>query len=281
MTQSVKKYHYTVDLSNKCDNGISVGNVAHLNGSTYVATTNKNYPLLKFNINKDGGIIGTPTSISAFSKTKIKFIGFIKDKLAIIPKYNWTIRVLDDNNNYKSVTIDSQSNLRHDIVECILNKYPKSCRCEDCYHLMGFVQFHDFNIFVQLSCNHKPDHKLLYIIKAKLNIALLECTNLEATNEYNYYSLFSDQGLSEKYARSSEFTGLHYDGKKVYLISTHGKQGHLWEMPYFNNISYLGPPTFVATLRRQPKGIYSYGSNLIVLCSNIKNQKMNYYMITQ
>jgi hypothetical protein len=294
MAQPVKKYHHSVHLPSKNYNGITVTNAAHLNGTTYISTSSKHNPIMKFSVNENGGLNENPTTVPGFSNIKIKFIGFIKDKIAVIPKYNSNIYILDqqdcsqsDRQNDKLsrhirlVTVDSQPNLKQHIVSSILNEYPKSCRCEDCYHLLGFAEFRNFNFFIQLSCNHKPDHKLLFVVKANINTASLECTDLEATNEYDYYRLFIDQGLSEKYARSAEFTSVHYDGSKVYLVSTYGKEGHLWEMPYFGNISYLGPPSFVTKLRRQPKGIYSSGQNLIVVCRNIGNQRMNYYLIAR
>lgn len=280
----VKKYHYSVYLPNKYSKSIEVTNSTHLNGITYVTTTDKNNPIVKFNT-KENGLIENPISIDGFSKSKIKYIGFIKDRLAIVPKYSWNIQVLNDNcKGYKSIIFQncSSDNLKYNIIEGILKKYPNSCKCSDCYHLVGFIQLHNFNIFVQLSCLHRPDQKFLYIIRGNINLSLLELNNdIEVTNEYNLYRLCLDQGLSEKCAITSMLTGLYYDGNKVYIISTHGKEGCLWEMTYYANISYLGPPLFVAKLRRQPKGICSIGTNLIVLCNNIQNQKMYYYVITR
>ena len=282
MTQPVKKYHYSVHLPNKNYKGIVVTNAAHLNGSTYVATSSTNNPILKFDIYKDGKLVENPVSIDSFSKTKVKFIGFIKDKLAVIPRHNWNIYVLnDDGKGHKPITINSDQDLKKKFVEAITYKNTNVCKCEDCYHLIGFVQYYGFNIFVQLSCKHKTDQNLLYIIKANINTASMECDDdLEVTNEYNYYRLCLDNGMSERQAKSAIFTGLNYDGSKVYLISAHGRQGFLWEMSYFNNISYLGPPTLVAKLRRKPRGIYSFDDKLVVVCTNIEHQRAHYYMIS-
>lgn len=281
MVQSVKKYYYSAYLHNKSHQGIVATNVAHLNGHTYVATSDPRNPIMKFNTNEGGKLIGSPTYVCGSPKTKIKFLGFIKDKLAVIPKYSWGIHVLnDEGKEHRSITINSQYDLRRKIVEAILYKNTKACRCEDCYHLIGFAQYYGFNIFVQLSCTHKQDHKLLYVIKADLNGASLDCKDdLEVTNEYNYYRLCLDNGLREEYSKGLTFTGLHYDGNRIYLISTYGNGGHLWEMPYFNNISYLGPPILISKLRKEPIGVCSHGSNLIVLCRNMEYQKINYYII--
>lgn len=280
MIQSVKKYHYSLRLFDQCYDDKIILNATYLNGDTYVATSNTEKPVIKINVDEDGRL-KDQISLPGFSDTKIKYLGFIKDKPAVV-KNKWNISVLDDDcNGCKSVTINSKPNLKHKIVESILNKNTKSCRCEDCYHLIGFVEFRGFNMFVQLSCIHKPDHKLLYIIKGNLNMTTLECEdNLEVVNEYNYYRICLDNGLNEKQARKSLFTGLYYDGKKVYLISNYGKEGHLWEMSYFNNISYLGPPLLICKLRRYPKCVYSDGSKVTVLCNNIENNRLYYYIIS-
>ena len=281
MTQSVKKYHYSVQLPNKCHKDIVVNNAAHLNGKTYIATSNTD-AIMRFDTNKEGKLLENAGYVNDFSKIKVKFIGFIKEKLAIIPKHTWEIHVKDNNcKEYKSVTIKSQTDLKSKIINSIIQKNNKSCHCAECYQLIGFVEYYGFNIFVQLSCKHKEGQNLLYVIKANLNAATLECDDkLEVTNEYNYYRLCLDNGLSEKHARGLVFTGLHYDGNKVYLISAFGTRGQLWEMSYFNNISYLAPPKLISKLRRNPTGIYSHNSDLVILCSNIEHQKINYYIIT-
>ena len=272
------KYLYSVKLPNNSYKNINVTNATHLeDGYTYVTTTNK-YPIMKFESNE--GLLKDPVYMDVFPKTHIKFIGFIKNRPAIIPKNKWNIRVLSNKENgYKCVTIDSNENLKHKIVEAILDKHPKSCRCESCYQLIGFVHLHGFMIFVQLSCMHKPDHKLLYIIRTDLNSDSLECKNLQVTNEYNYYQMCLDHGSSEKDAKKCTFSGLYYYDNKVYLLSTNANKGYLWQMDYMANISYLARPQFIAKLKHQPKGIYADGSKLIVVCNNIRNKRMSYYVI--
>lgn len=278
MIQCIKKY-YSTYYPNKYDN-IVVTNAARLDEHIYIATSDPYNPIVRFDITEQGKL-NNPSTANFFSKTKIKFIGFIKERLCVIPKHSWNIHVLDyDGKGYKSITINSRTDLRKKIVEEILCKNPKTCKCEDCYHLIGFTEHHGFNIFVQLCCTHKEDQKLLYIIKANLNGITLDCEdNLEVTNEYNYYTLCLDNGLKENHIKSLIFTGLHYDGHKVYLISTCGNVGYLWEMSYFNNISYLAPPKLITKLRKKPVGICSNNNNLIVLCKNTENKKINYYII--
>lgn len=279
MSQKIKKYYYSVHLPDSSHKGMEVVNATHMNDSTYVVTTNKDNPILRFDTNKEA-YLTNPKYLNIFSKLIIKFISFIKDKLAVVLKHKWNICVYDkENGSGRYVTIDSNENLKHKIVESILKKYPKSCHCQSCYHLCGFIDLHNFNMFIQLSCVHKSDHKLLYIVKCDINSVSLECSNIEVTNEYNYQRLFLDYGLSERDVKACIFTGLYYNNGKVYLISNNGRYGYLWEMDYLMNISYLAPLKLVTKLRRQPRGIYVQDSKLIVLCNNIKNRKMNYYMI--
>jgi hypothetical protein len=282
----VQKYHHSVHLP-ECYRDIEVTNASTLHDNTYVVTTHRKYPILKFHT-KEGRICSEPMPVKGFSNTKIKFLGFIKDRIAVIPKHTWNICVLREDSlitrekshrTYESVTIDSHCDLKHKIIEKILCRHPRLCKHEDCYHLVGFVNYQGFNLFVQLSCSHHSENHLLFVIKANLDMATLECTDMEVTNEYNYHRLCIDHGIHEKNAKSSHFTSVYYKDNKVFLVSTNGKEGYLWEMSYFTNISYLGPPVLVCKLRRHPRGVYIQGDAPIVICGDSKCHRLTYYAI--
>ena len=80
MSQSVKKYHHSVHLPSKNYNAISVTNAAHLNGTTYVSTSSKHNPIMKFSINKDGGLNENPTTVReiGIKRTCAQGYGMIK-----------------------------------------------------------------------------------------------------------------------------------------------------------------------------------------------------------
>ena len=245
-----------------------VTNVAYHDRSVYISTTSQHNSIMKFATNDDGKITGPPEFIKGFSKGKIKFIGFIKDKIALIPRNSFNIYLLDQSNKKHDVIT-----IKHSIIDAITSKNNSVCKDEKCYHLIGFVQYYGFNIFVQLSCKHKND-QLLYVIKGNLKGA--DVDGLDVTNEYNFNRLCLDNGLNENYVRSLHFSGLHYADNKVNLITTDNNRCDLWEMEYFNNISYLAPPKLVSNLKMQARGLYSYNGKKIIL-SREMNEGINYF----
>ena len=279
----VKKYHHSVQLP-KCYKDIVISNASYQDGIIYVATTASKNPILKLKTieSKDNCSEKNLECVHGFSKTKIKFIGFIKGKLAIIPKHKWSIVVKNDC-DYKKVTICSRSNLRRKIITAILDKHPTKCNCESCYKLIGFVSYHGLNIFVQLLCKHNPVQKMLYIIKGDLDMSTLELSHIEVSNEYNYYNLSLDQGMKECDAQSQLFTSLYYADNKVYLLSTSDGIGYVWEMQYFPNIAYLGSPVLVTKLKKCPNSIFAVNTigtkSKLISITNTEACSLQYYSL--
>lgn len=278
---SVKKYQDFVDLPAECFNGINIRNVTHFDDCTYVATSSKYNPIVKFNTDKNCSLLENPTLVYGFSKTKIKFIGFIKNKLAAIPDKKWNISVLnnDEEESYNNLSINGSTDLKYKLVEKIRQKYGHSCRNEKCYHLIGFIDLHKLYIFVQLCCKHDHKNNSLYILRMDCDILTCNCTNVEVVNEYNFYRLCVDKNINERLARLIKFTGLHYEGERICLVSKHDNKYFIWELPYFANISYIGPPVIVCKMRHNPVGCYFQDKTLIVLCDYICDNQLGYYKI--
>lgn len=270
--QKVKKYRHSVNLSKS----ISVSSASKLDDNIFVATTDKK--LLKFNINADSTINGKYTYVHGLPTKDIKFVGFMKGRVVVLPKDSWDIYVLDDaKSTCNTLDVNSDYDLKECVMEAIHSKNHKSCKCHECYNLIGFGEFYGFNLFVQSCCKHNKDQRSLYVIKANMSSFIIK--DIEIINEYNYYTLCTDNGISDSDAHETIFTNVYYDDNKVYLLSTNGKHSNLWKMLYYNNISYLGPPEPVARLSKHAKGMYAQGGNLIIFSNSSKDKKLQYYLI--
>ena len=276
-----QKYHQSVKVGRDYHN-MTVVSATYLDGMAYVATSNTKYPVLKFET-CDGRLKKHPEPVRGYEKVHIKYINMLKDYLAVIPKNHCSISVLKDESETPSIiTVGGKPDLKHALLNSILKSYPKSCRCESCYHMVGFEMLHDFHIFVQLLCKHKPENNVLYVIRGHLDLVSLElAADLNAVNEYNLYRLFKDRNLDQKYAETAAITAVHFDNKHdaIYILSTYEQYGHLWRLNYMSNISYISPPEFVTKLRRQPSSVLTIDDKLAVLSDNILENKMYYYLI--
>lgn len=288
-----KKYQYSTHIPSKyCKN-------THINYSTfhndicYVLTNGKHNSLLSCKT-CDGQLVDCVPENSCHNIGKIDFLSIIRNEMFYIPKNKWSIISLQNKNKYLSCCTDDHHNDHHNnhghdhdhdydlscaIHEAILQAYPKSCKCHDCYKLFGFANIHNFIFFVQHDCKHKNSKQAIYLVKSDLDLYTLQCNNLVATNEYHYSNLLMENCIDHNDNSNFVFNGVYFNNNKIYLSSKCGKYSYLWFLDYFHNLNYIASPVLITKLRKTPKGMFQCGNKMVVILDNIKNSKLRYYII--
>lgn len=307
---SVRKLHSK--LGDHINKGSHITNIATIDSDSVVIslTNNDNKPLITVNLTNDKGRIHLGDHVKTLQNSRflcnsstfvdgglhshdkdikdikdIKYVNKIKisqdcpiqeNDLIVIPKHKFEL---------EDITFDGNHNLKKAVIEAISDKNPKICTHKDCYHLVGFIELHEFNLVVQFICNHSENRKQKKIFIMKSTLIGKKLLGMSVFGVIDFMGLCKTYKLSNS-SKNSLITSVTTNGKdEIYLVSSYGKHGHVWAIPYFFGLNYLGAPILLTKLDDSPRGItvVSHNDNeqLLVICDNIEKEKLVYYSISK
>jgi len=292
MITAIKKLLYNTDPKIS-GHGIHITNITQFDqDSILVSTTNPSVSLNKIKTKTyNNGLtkllgpseqinISPVESINTKSSnshiTNAKFINRLRDspkELCIIPKNQFSVVLISENRSkieQKYFSINNDTDLREQVVELINNKYTDVCKCRECYHLAGFVQLCEFNLIVQLICSHTHSQRKIFILTSSMEkhnggpTVPLKHTSVLAV--IDFYRLCRNNKIKRDIAISSVITSVAFNGHdQLYFISSYGKRGHVWSVPYFFGLNFFGVPVLLTKLNHSPRGVcvLKYNKNYI------------------
>jgi hypothetical protein len=269
MLTAIKKSLYSAD-PNIFGHGTHITNATCFDqNSILVSTTNTNSSLniIKTKTQHNGltklietNLESVPVSVNAKFVTKLQES---PNELCYVPKSQFSITLLHKNRlliEQKNFVIDGDINLRENVVKVITDKYSDVCKCSECYHLVGFIQICEFNMIVQLLCNHGKSQRKIFIMQSSMeNIEEKKYISLKHTtvlNVIDFYRLCKNNKIHRDISTTSVITSVVTNGyDQLYFSSSYGKRGHLWSVPYFFGLNFFGVPTLLSKLNHSPRGV--------------------------
>lgn len=259
-----KSFH---PINEKIINSTStITNVVADGNDIIISSMDNKYPLARYQtkVNKKGIIkLGDCAVIKELSSTNVKFIGTVDNNdekneknekiICVVPKHQFQLITIKD---AKNITINNNPNIRHHIVETILNSNPDLCKCHECYHLVGFITLCEFNIVVQLICEHKSTARAIIIMKSTLDKKKLVLYNTSVLSVIDFFTLCNSNNFHEKVSAKSIITSVTSNNcDKIYFLSSYGKKGHVWVVPFFSGLNFVGTAGLMAYLKNSPRGL--------------------------
>ena len=258
-----------------------------------ISSIDNKYPLVKYDTNmcdvdhliKRKSIkLDNCEVIKELSSTNVKFIGNIcQDIICVVPKHQFQLITLKKQ-AVKHISINNNHNVRHDLVEIITNSNHELCKCHECYHLVGFVNICEFNIVIQLMCTHKSSMRSIIIMKSTLDISSMCLFNTSVLSVIDFFTTCRNNDLHKKVPEKSVITSVTSNKcDKIYVLSSYGKKGHVWVIPFFSGLNFLGTPGLITQLNSYPRGITCMNKNinnntvLFVVCNT--DNKLTYYTV--
>lgn len=293
MTFTITKSFHSVNEKLIKSHSTITNVMADTDNKIIISSIDNKYPLVKYDANintlsKKSIKLENCEAIKELTSTHVKFIGNICDDIkCVVPKHQFQLITVNKKHETNHITIGNTHNIRHNLVETILNSNPELCKCHECYHLVGFVNICEFNIVIQLMCEHKSSMRAIIIMKSTLDKNCMSLFNTSVLSVIDFFTTCRNNNFHKKIPSKSVITSVTSNNfDKIYLLSSYGKKGHVWVIPFFSGLNFLGTPALITQLNSYPRGITIMNKDIV--CNNDKtilfvvcntDKKLTYYTI--
>lgn len=295
------KYRH-LQLNKKLINPTAVvTNITNIdNNHVAISFSNNHNTIIIFKIKDDGNNLSAQDGLS--TTLNIRFLGKINnitnmcnfDDFVVIPKQSFELLFIQNNfikeilpnNNFKKNNFNLNGNIEEYFITtikhyCLQNINISACNHKECYHLIGFVELYDLNFLVQHICMHSQNSKHLFILRTHFNTNNFTISDASVLNHYNLTTLYNNYNLDDTEIKKSIITSVCNNDDEIIFITTSGRHGRVWKIPFYSSLLYFGFPElkFSEKLENSPRGICCVNDKIYVACNNKNNNKLTYMVI--